>query len=668
MANNHPFFSALALIVGVVVAGLKPAEAITPSAWCEKNLIVADGPRAGDSFSLALTPYWREPLDFFSDDCPDNKEVIRKSKQVGATTLAIGAFGFTADVQPCDLFLIEPTESNLADFLSEKLQRTIDSSPTLKRRVNEQVARSGKGSTTYIKKFPGGSLLTGIATSTADLRGKTRRKVIKDETSEYPIDLGGQGSPHDMIAGAYESFLASGDWKELNISTPTILGGCHIDAEFKAGDQRYWHVECPGCRSLFYFKFLPGKTFCYSEAFPYRAHYVTECCGTVIEYHEKNELVARGRWIATKPEPGRHRSRHLDAFVSPFVPWDVIAKRWIDAKGRPEKEKTFYNLTCGLPYEVCGDAPDHVRLMALREAPPPVRRVIPPRGLLLVASADVQANAIYVEVLALAPNRESWVVEALVLDGDTSDPDAGAFAKLTQVYETEWQDSFGGRRRVDAFGVDAGFRSHVVYTWVRGRPNAFALDGRDGWARPPIGMSTLQDIDFRGRRIKQGVALWPVGTWSLKAGFYADLHKKRLEEGAPVEPLGACHFGTWLDDSYFVQLTNEYLAEEDDKKGRPRRVWKQRGPNHFLDCRIYNLALADYLGLSRMTADDWATLAKHRGVPLAGADLFAPAALALSTPSAETPPSSTVQPSADVEAVDRAPPTGGWLDGFNLKI
>jgi phage terminase large subunit GpA-like protein len=44
---------------------------------------------------------------------------------------------------------------------------------------------------------------------------------------------------------------------------------------------------------------------------------------------------------------------------------------------------------------------------------------IPARGLILVAAADVQMNGIWVEVIAIAQNRESWVVEALWLGGET---------------------------------------------------------------------------------------------------------------------------------------------------------------------------------------------------------------------------------------------------------
>lgn len=614
--------SAFAVVGNALAALIEPPPAIAPATWAARNMRLPDGPYKGELFNPEITPYLVEPLNFFASDSPGNKGVLRKSKQIGASTLAIAACGYTADVEPCDVFLVEPTDSNLADFNSEKFQRAIDDSPVLRTKVLPQTARSGRGSTTYVKRFPGGSILMAIATSTSDLRGKTRKKVIKDEASEYPDDLDGQGSPHDMIAGAYESFLATAEWKELSISTPVIKGACYIDAQFEAGDQRYWHVPCPHCGAEFVFRF-DRKLFLFADVYPYGAHYAAPCCGGIIEAHEKDALVRKGRWIATAPGPGKHFSWHFDALSSPFVPWDVIAQRYIEAKDDPAKLKTFDNLVLGLAHEIKGDAPDHVRLLALREDYD--RRRIPPRGLLLVAAADVQANAIYVEVTAFAPDRQSWVVEALVLEGDTSDPDRGAFLRLTEVFETFWPDSFGGQRRVDAFGVDFGFRSHVVYAWVRGRPNTFALKGGDGWSRAPLSSPSLVDLNLRGKKIARGAAIWTVGTWSLKAQFYADLRKPRLMEGAEIEPGGACHHGHWLDENYFQQITAEYLTDE-RFRGRTRRIWKERGANHFLDCRVYNLALADYLGLSRMTSDEWAHLAKLRGVPgdLNRPDMLAP--------------------------------------------
>lgn len=629
--------NALAVIAGTLAAIVAPPEPIAPAAWAAANMVLPDGPYKGEKFNPAITPYLVEPLDFFADDCPDNKLTFRKSKQIGASTLAIAACGYTIDVEPCDVFLIEPTDANLTDFNGEKFQRVLDGTPALRAKIKPQTARSGKGSTTYIKRFAGGSILMAIATSTADLRGKTRKKVIKDEASEYPDDLDGQGSPHSMIAGAYESFLASGDWKEASISTPVIKGACYIDAQFEAGDQRYWHVDCPGCGEPFVFRF-DRKQFVFNDTYPHDAHYVTACCGSVITCLEAKELVRKGRWIATAPGPGKHRSYHFDALSSPFVPWDTIAKRFIDAKDKPSELKAFDNLTLGLAHEVKGDAPDHVRLMERREDY--AQGTIPPRGLLLVAGADVQHTGIWLEVVAFAQDRQSWCVDRTFLEGDTTDPERGAFVELTAWYDRAFPDAFGAQRQIDALAVDAGDggRANQVYAWSRGRHRAFAVKGMPGWTHPAIGTPTKVSINLKGKKIKGGATLWPVGTWSLKAEFYANLRKEGRKAGQEADPPGYCHFATWLDEPYFRQITAEYLKTV-TFRGRSTRIWQESGPNHLLDCRVYASAMAEYLGLTRLTPEQWALLEKQRGVPLElqAPDLAAPELVKLAAAPAAAP-------------------------------
>jgi len=80
----------------------------------------------------------------------------------------------------------------------------------------------------------------------------------------------------------------------------------------------------------------------------------------------------------------------------------------------------------------------------------------------------------------------------------------------------------------------------------------------------------LVDVDLGSRKIKQGAAVWTVGTWSLKAQLYADLRKPRLAEGAETEPPGTCHHGRWLEENYFTQITAEYLTDE-NFRGRQRK-------------------------------------------------------------------------------------------------
>jgi phage terminase large subunit GpA-like protein len=537
--------------------------------------------------------------------------------------MAIAAAGFTIDREPCRFMIVQPTEGALSDFNREKLQPAFDQTTPLKNRIREQKSRSSQGSTTYSKRFPGGSLTLAIANSTADLRSKTVKKVIKDEAAEYPDDLDKQGSPHAMIEARYESFRASADWKELNVSTPTNKGSCYIDEQFEAGDQRLWHVKCPGCSEEFTFAF--GKQFRFDTKYPYNAHYVAPCCGTVIESTQKNELVRAGRWIATRAEPGRHRSYHFDALSSPFVPWDLIAERKIIAGDDPSKHKTFDNLTLGIAHEVRGDAPDYARLMERREDYQP--GTIPAPGLILVAGADVQHTGIWYEVVAYGADKQSWSVEHGFIEGDTTDPERGAWLALVALYDRQFPDAFGATRQIDAMAIDAGDggRANQVYAWARGRHRARAIKGQPGWTTPAIGTPTKVSINLNGKKITSGAMLWPVGGWTIKATYYANLRKDGRKAGQEIDPPGYCHHHLHCDEQYFRQQTAEYLKTV-SMRGRQSRIWQETGPNHLLDARVYAMAMADYLGMNRMTPDEWQALAKMRGVPivLQQPDLMAP--------------------------------------------
>lgn len=629
---------ALTIVVDALIAVLTPPELVDPTTWAERNLIVPDGPKKLEGWSRVLTPFVEEPLNHTSVDSPVNEFCVMKSAQTGFTTLMIAAIGHTIDVEPCDQMIVQPTDGALTDFNSKKLQIAIDQSPSLNGKVAAQTARSGKASTTYEKRYGSCSLTLALASSTADLRSKSVRKAWLDEVDEYEEDLDGQGSPFDMIEARQESFLQDGSWKRAYVSTPTIKGGSHIERYWDGSDKRKWFVKCPHCRaddgenSEFVFEF--GPNFRYDAQWPYRAYYVAPCCGSVIEEFERRDMVRAGRWKATEPGPGKMPGYHFNAMSSPFVPWAKIAERAVKAGSDTAKQKTFYNLTLGLPFEMKGDAPDHVRLFERREDGLK-RYAVPPRGLLLTAAADVQMRGIWYEITAWAPNGESWTVDAGYCDGDTSSPDSEAFALLRQAtIDREFRDAFDQPRKIDALGVDSGYRSHVVYSWVRanqrlhpdtGKDIVLALDGRDGWSLPAIGLPKLVDINLEGRKIREGCKLWPIGTWSLKASIYDDLRKEGMKSGALRDPDGYCHFGLWLDMAYFEQITAEFLADE-KYRGRTRKVWKVRRENHLLDCRVYNKALAEYLGLSTMTADEWAALARHRGVPPAVTEqtLFTP--------------------------------------------
>lgn len=642
--------SPLALLAGTAAAAYDPPEPITPSKWAAENVVLPDGEYAGQKIDLARTPHIVEPLDLLGPDGGVNEIAVMKSGQTAFTTMLLCSIAHSIDRDPCDMAVVQPTNAALTKFNSTKLNRLIEQTEPLggqHGKVYSQTSRSSKGSTTYEKKFPGGAVNLLLASSPADLRLLTVKKAFCDEVDEYEDDLDGQGDPLTLIARGQKSFAASGTWKRAYISTPTVEGASKIAAQHAAGDQRRWYVACPHCATRIVLTWNApfdhaSHGLKFDRKFPHNAHYVTQCCGGIIESWQKVAVYQTGRWQTTAPGPGRFPSYHFDELSAPFSSWDTIAKDYVAAGNDPAKLKGFWNLTLGLPYDVAGDAPDHDLLMARRESYRP--GVIPPGALLVTAMADVQMRGIYVEVVAWAPDQQSWTIHADYLDGATTDVDRGAFAKLTKLYAREWPDTRRRRFRIDEFLIDSGYRTDVVYEWTRRHPGTKATKGTDGWGKVPLGIATDQDVDYRGRKIRGGAKVRAIGTWPLKSKFYTYAALTPTARGAALlYPPGYCHFGSFLDESYFKQITAEYL-EDEIFRGRPRKVWKQRASrdNHFLDCRIGNMAGANayFVGF---TAADWARRAKERG------HVLSKRAAAVDTTKTAAPPAEPEQMALDAE-------------------
>jgi phage terminase large subunit GpA-like protein len=326
--------------------------------------------------------------------------------------------------------------------------------------------------------------------------------------------------------------------------------------------------------------------------------------------------------------------------MSLMMSYEAIAEDFItyDAKGEAGA-KDFSNLVRALPYAMKGNAPDHKRLMERRENYK--RYTIPAGGLIFVCGVDIQSYGIYAEGVAFGQDRQSWNVFAEFFEGATDNPQAGAWMMLAEFLDQEFPDANGLLRKLDAVAVDSGYRPNQVLEWCRRRSGAYATKGMPGRGVPAISAPARKSITRRGKRKRFGSAMaWPVGTWSLKAEFYGNLHKTGLAAGEACDPPGYCHFHGELGEEYFQQLTAEYF-ESKLKKGKLHEEWmKRREHNHFLDCRIYAMAIAEHLGLSKMTPQEWARLRTSYD-PLPEADLLSPApvkAVAMAAPVVEEKP------------------------------
>lgn len=652
-----------------MASSLRPAPPLAPSVWASKNLVLTDGERAGQTWDPSTTPYLVQVLDCLSPDHPSTVVTLRKSQQVGASVVAIAWTLYLVDRHPANIMVALPGIDALRDFNAQKIQPAIDAwqkrMKPLDRPLAPATSKAGEGSSTFFKKSRrAGFVFLANANAPLDLSSKTIRYGVKDEVDKWAT-LPTGSDPHELFFGRFTVFRKSRNYKIFQLGTPEITGESEIDAAFEAGDQRYFKVPCPQCGERVRLDF---EHYDYSEAYPHNTRHINPCCGYPLTEAERVTAIDQAGadgWEITRPEPGREPSFHIDAFSSKFLSMDDIVADFLKSRGSERKTKDFVNLVRGRSYEVKGDAPDFVRLMERRTLTLK-RGHVPARGLILVASADVQMRGIWLEILAIGADRQSYVVEAMHIEGDTSSPDGEVFAQLRrETLDRTFPDAFGGQRSIDALGIDSGYRAHVVYSAVRrwqkphpdtGRDLILALKGEDGWGRPAIGTPGIVDIDLDGRKVKQGARVWPVGTWPLKGAFYADLRREGVISGAAADPEGYCHFGDWLDEAYFRQITSEYLVEK-RLKGKIHRVWDMKPTeqnNHLLDCRIYNIALAEYLGLSTMTDDEWRALALRRGVPpdLTATDLFQTAGFVPKPPEKPTEPAKNDDP----------PRESGWID------
>lgn len=613
-------------ISGIVAEAIKPAPRLSLSEWAgEHRIIPAEQSSNAGKWNNDLFPFLSEIMDCLCPWHPSETVTFCKSAQVGGTEIGINWLFAIVDMWPAPTMIVHQSLTEAKKWVRTKLSPSLRASTILKGKVSLQRSKDGD-STSDFKSFASGFWLITGANSSGGLSSQAARFLLKEEWDRWPIDVDGQGDPDSLADARQTSYHRSGKAKQFRQSTPTNELSSRVYPAFLEGDQRHFLVPCPHCDTKQKLEFFPDGQkhggLVFNTSAPYEAKYACIECGTLIEHYHKDDMLAKGEWVAENEGPGVQPSFFINALYSPVTTWDKAAESFCKSKDDPQKLRTFYNLWLGLPWKEQGEAPDWQRLMLGRLDY--TLGQIPLGGLILTTAADIQKDGIYFETVAWGEGKTSWSIDRGFIEGETIDPNGGAFLGLSDVYNRQYIDAFGNRRESDLIGVDTGYNTHVVYSWVRKRPKARALDGRAGWLRPAVGTPSRVEVNFLGKKIKKGISLWPVGTWPLKSELYGNLKKEFLDDGEEIKP-GTCFFCKDHDEAFFKQLTAEYLHER-KHNGRIVKDWKASGPNHYLDCRIYNMSLAEMCNISRMTDEEWDQLAAMRNVAPANQqkELFVP--------------------------------------------
>lgn len=576
---------------------LAPPPKLTVSQWADaERRLPQEAAAEPGRWNTDRAPFQRGIMDARDEDGV-NSIVIMSSAQVGKTELLLNLIGFHIALDPSPILLVQPTLELAEAFSKDRLATMIRDTPALSAKVKDPRSRDS-GNTLLQKAFPGGHITMAGSNSPASLASRPIRIVLCDEVDRYPPSAGAEGDPVKLAQARADTFMSNKFF--VICSTPTIEGASRIQKAYEDSDQRRFHVPCPLCNAMQILQFPSLKWDKDEAGRPINVRHGCSSCGKDFDDSQKDWMLLNGKWVAQAPFKGV-AGFHLSALYSPWRNWADLAAEFIEAtKAGNEALKVFVNTKLGETWKEKGEAPEWKRIYERREKY--AISSVPGPVIFLTAGVDVQKDRLEWEVVGWCRDRQSFSIEHRVVLGDTASEEP--WKELDRLLMHEWTKADGQMLRVRMLAVDSGFNTQHVYNWARrySPTRVMAVKGSDT-AAVPLGQPSAVDLTLKGRRVRRGFKVWPVGVSILKAELYSWLKLDRPSEGEEY-PAGYCHFPEYAEE-YFEQLTAEVLVTR-VVKGFRRYEWvKTRERNEALDMRIYASAAAIACGRDRMTPEQW---------------------------------------------------------------
>jgi phage terminase large subunit GpA-like protein len=519
------------------------------------------------------------------------------------TEFILNILGYHIHHDPSPILLVQPTLDLAEAFSKDRLAPMVRDTPALHDKVKDARSRDS-GNTLLHKKFPGGHITMAGANSPSSLASRPIRIVLCDEIDRYPFSAGTEGDPVKLAQKRSTTFY---NRRTILVSTPTIEGASRIQRAFEESDQRFFHVPCPLCDGMQPLTFDRIKWEKDEKESPINVRYACSQCNQEFDDKKKDWMLLNGKWVATAPNRGI-AGFHLSELYSPWRKWEETVAEFLEAKKSNETLKVWVNTALGETWKEKGEAPEWKRLYERRESYPFNR--IPKGGLFLTAGVDVQKDRLEIEVVAWGRDKQSWSIDYRVIPGDTASEIP--WAELDKVLMQEWPGEAGSSLPIKMLAVDSGFNTQHVYNWARKHPmsRVMAVKGVDT-ASILLGQPSPVDVTVRGRKVKRGFRMWPLGVSIAKSELYSWLRLEKPSEGQPFPP-GYCHFPQYGEE-FFEQITAEQLVTRIVRGFRKYEWIKTRDRNESLDCRIYSRVAASLVGLDRFSPEQWDALAGELG-------------------------------------------------------
>jgi len=556
---------------------LRPPPRIPLSQWIESNMRLPEGV-AAKSGRLRLWAFQRGIADAISDPAIE-RVTVRKAARVGYTTLLTGVLASYVANEPSPLLLLLPTEDDCRDYVVSDMEPIFEATPVVAGLLSGDMDETGRNTIRH-RRFPGGSLKIVAAKSPRNLRRHTVRILLIDE--EDGMEPTPEGDPVDL---AIKRTLSFANRKIVRGSTPVDLETSTICREYEASDKRVYEIKCVECGE---FSEPLWEHIRWDKGEPNTARWACPACGSLIDERYKGQMIADGRWRATRPEVDGHAGFRLNALISPHynASWGKLAAEYLQIHDDPDRLRTFKNTLLGEPWS---ESVDHTAPEDLAALVQPIglnaeltdgeKLPLPADVLVITVGVDVQDDRLEAAVYGWGRGSAMFALAHFVIWGSPGAQET--WRELDEMLATKWDHPLGGKIGVDAAVVDAGDGGWVdevyAFCWPRARRGVLAGKGMYG-NRQVIesskGKIAKGTISGRGR-------LWIIGVDTIKAALLVRLARNRE----------TISFSKSLPLSWFEQLMSERRVIK-RIAGRPVRRFERIGgmAAEALDCTVYAIA------------------------------------------------------------------------------
>jgi phage terminase large subunit GpA-like protein len=568
----------------------RPRERITVSQWAERHAVVTKGPMRG-RWSNATTPYLVEPMDAWN--LPHVREIyLCFAPQTGKTMVAFNCLSYAIDQDPGAAMYVMPIEETAKRIAKRRILPMLRNTPRLSAALS---ARSEDTTSMSVSFINGMDLMMTWATSSATLASEDVRYLVLDETDKYPEYSGTEADPISLARVRTNTYPHTK--KILAISTPGMEPSTiwHMIGT-EADEVRDYHVPCPICG---HFQIMDWDhiTWPRSVGDPKTitreklAHYSCDKCGMLWDDYTRNIAVSLGRWIARAPivRP-TSIGFHLPSWYSPFISLSAVVADYLTSLRDPAKKMAFVTQHKAEEYKETVQEKDEAGVLSRKTALPSM--VVPAPALVLTAGIDSHKWGYRFVVRAWEEDLTSHKIH----HGHLATLGAVETLIFATRYQVEGSNHTMGllRAAIDTGGGEGHDPDYTlteeVYEWLRSLRTKYpdradivtGIKGASHRQAQKIRLTNIDKFPKSNKPIPGGLQVRLIDTAAFKALIHA-----RMERGKDETQRW------YLDADTGVDYAKEITAEELVQLRNGRKLWRRRGPNHYLDCEVYAAACAD---------------------------------------------------------------------------